>query len=1420
MKFLNLTHSINHHHHHQNQTQTQNQIKLHQFTLHQHLSLSLSLISLQFLYISFHQSTSIKPIKPIKSYQSINQTQVVLNLPNQFLKMNSEQQQQHQPQPQPSSEHQTHQRTHHHHSSNSNSSSKPTNQISIKSELTIPPFNPSSSNRKHHHHSSSSSSNHHHHQSHSSSRPRPVTTAITPVTFNNPNQSQSRNHLPPNMPVPAAPSNRNRASHQIQTSNTLPNHSTDETSSSTNPLSMVGPSHPMPRQRIYFGPYLLLQTLGEGEFGKVKLGVHSSPERWGEEVAIKLIKRGNVDTQARMIKVAREIDVLKLVKHPNIVRLYDVIETEKYIGIVLEYASGGELFDHILAHRYLKEKDASKLFAQLISGVTYLHEKKIVHRDLKLENLLLDRNRNIIITDFGFANRFEDRSNDLMATSCGSPCYAAPELVVQDGRYVGSQVDVWSCGVILYAMLAGYLPFDDDPSNPDGDNINLLYKYIINTPLSFPEWITDQPKDLLLRMLVPDPLKRCALSEVTSHPWLAKYAHLFDRSIEELELISEDNEQQKRMALQAQRQAMAANNARGGSGATTGDSMGRSQSSANPSGISGRARAHQSAMVVPTTANVPETEFVQSPSAYQQQRQQSTTAGSTSTSGPVTHLQPTPQPAAPTSKSRRAQAQSAMVIPTSATRQNKENEILAGMEEVHNAHGADLKKPVELVNDGDETASGTKDASKKRKVNAAGVTPGSNQQRYTVQVEYSATPSPDSRGKGKAVDRVGEDGMVDTREDEALQTPKTSHRPSRSAANDDTPLARDPRDGVQDGTPQPNRTTRSSNTSANPVINVTQPMAGKENEAQNATHLPFPSPPIGSKNTTVIGGQLNEVPTAKPTHSNGEGMNTAESVASKKETRHRKGMSTDRFLSRLLGQSQQGSANSAIPPLPPQPPPTALKKPSGYSAVANASKNTRRKALSMVVEPLSGKIPGTSSANRANRKSTKVVPATPTTAMSPSSSSSNDPSRRPRRGSAMVPGSSESSRHNRRMTLAGSSKKDGANGQLVISNPVLINPPTQAPISPSTQILGEETVVVDERGLSGSPNWSQHTTAGNSTSQLSSSSSKAKRVMDWFRFKSLNTSSTSTHLTMTNSNSNQQVGNLEEGLIPPTPFTTDFDERRRKNRDSMVPTHATTSASPKNVTKAVGSNSNSSISTRENQTTADESVVLVNNHNNTRTSIAPPAPAPAAPPHLSLPPFNDSKLKLHHGAIDQNAISSISPPLIILQLKKILWELGIEVTEENSMKLKAMRRSKKKVVASLGLGVFEALQQQQQQGGGSGPGVGVPQGGGGGGGFKSIFGRKTSGISVAGIMDQIGSGGGNGGGNELQPLPAYSDDPSVDSGDDVRFTVEITKLRGLNGLYAVDIKRLKGSLWSFKYLYLQILEKAELGGGGGGVIGV
>jgi protein-serine/threonine kinase len=324
------------------------------------------------------------------------------------------------------------------------------------------------------------------------------------------------------------------------------------------------------RKDVKFGDYILGQTLGEGEFGKVKMGWKRDGSA---QVAIKLIRKEVLGSNpSRLPKIYREIKILEGLNHPNIVQLHEKVETERHIGIILEYASGGELFDYILQHRYLKDNAARRLFAQLISGVGYLHKKGIVHRDLKLENLLLDRNRNIIITDFGFANTFDPkdelgtdmeeylhdkdfvkrmgldvldtqghRRGDLMQTSCGSPCYAAPELVVSDSLYTGRKVDVWSCGVILvrlmvsylpntncfqYAMLAGYLPFDDDPANPEGDNINLLYKYIVSTPLIFPEYVTPHARDLLKRILVPNPRQRADLFEIARHSWLSEYSHV------------------------------------------------------------------------------------------------------------------------------------------------------------------------------------------------------------------------------------------------------------------------------------------------------------------------------------------------------------------------------------------------------------------------------------------------------------------------------------------------------------------------------------------------------------------------------------------------------------------------------------------------------------------------------------------------------------------------------------------------------------------------------------------------------------------------------------------------------------------------------------------------------------------------------
>jgi len=298
-----------------------------------------------------------------------------------------------------------------------------------------------------------------------------------------------------------------------------------------------------------FGPYLLHRTLGEGQFGKVKLATLAPPTTSnspsntspatppssgiGHHVAIKLVRKETIIRDpVRRTKLAREIALLRRVcSHPNIVTLEQVIETERYVGIVMEYAQGGELFDRILASKFLKPDETRWFFLQLLDGVQHLHQRGVVHRDLKLENLLLawdeegprgaaagDGRRNpagaarerIVITDFGFATTIitdaagnqqsplvtppPDASGSpvallapppeiphrLLQTSCGSPCYAAPELVLGDPEgkgYDGVKADLWSCGVILYAMCCGYLPFDGERerselfrTNPESDS--------------------------------------------------------------------------------------------------------------------------------------------------------------------------------------------------------------------------------------------------------------------------------------------------------------------------------------------------------------------------------------------------------------------------------------------------------------------------------------------------------------------------------------------------------------------------------------------------------------------------------------------------------------------------------------------------------------------------------------------------------------------------------------------------------------------------------------------------------------------------------------------------------------------------------------------------------------------------------------
>lgn len=255
-----------------------------------------------------------------------------------------------------------------------------------------------------------------------------------------------------------------------------------------------------------------MKSIGQGTFGKVKLGIHTLT---GEKVAVKILEKEKICDVADVERVSREIHILKLIRHPNIIQLYEVIpkqiiETPTKIYLIMEYASGGELFDYIVEKTRLPEEEACKFYQQICSGIEYIHKLKIVHRDLKPENLLLDNKKNIKIVDFGLSNIYTNE--EFLKTACGSPCYAAPEMIAGK-NYDGLKADIWSSGVILFAMSCGYLPFEDE-------NTSKLYKKILAGDYKCPKFISDELRELIQKILETDPEKRLSIPEIRQHTWV------------------------------------------------------------------------------------------------------------------------------------------------------------------------------------------------------------------------------------------------------------------------------------------------------------------------------------------------------------------------------------------------------------------------------------------------------------------------------------------------------------------------------------------------------------------------------------------------------------------------------------------------------------------------------------------------------------------------------------------------------------------------------------------------------------------------------------------------------------------------------------------------------------------------------------
>ncbi|XP_072974925.1 CBL-interacting protein kinase 18-like [Typha angustifolia] len=277
--------------------------------------------------------------------------------------------------------------------------------------------------------------------------------------------------------------------------------------------------------------YEIGRLLGQGTFAKV---YHGRNLITSQSVAIKVIDKEKVLKVGLIDQIKREISVMKLVRHPNIVQLYEVMATKSKIYFVLEYVRGGELFNKISKGK-LKEDVARKYFQQLISAVDFCHSRGVYHRDLKPENLLLDENGNLKISDFGLSALAESKRLDgLLHTTCGTPAYVAPEVINRKG-YDGVKADIWSCGVILFVLMAGYLPFHDS-------NLMEMYRKIGKAEFRCPNWFSADVRRLLIRILDPNPTTRISIAKIMENPWFRKGldSKLIRRNMETKEIVPVD----------------------------------------------------------------------------------------------------------------------------------------------------------------------------------------------------------------------------------------------------------------------------------------------------------------------------------------------------------------------------------------------------------------------------------------------------------------------------------------------------------------------------------------------------------------------------------------------------------------------------------------------------------------------------------------------------------------------------------------------------------------------------------------------------------------------------------------------------------------------------------------------------------------
>ena len=297
-----------------------------------------------------------------------------------------------------------------------------------------------------------------------------------------------------------------------------------------NPYNTNKNEQKIKEKEIKIGNYIIKKTLGKGTFAKVKLAIQL-PKR--NKVAIKIIEKRRLQEEDDIIRLKREFEMLTQFNNPNVISVSEIFESNNAYFTVMEFCEGGELFNYIVENKLLSEEKAAFFYYQLINGLEYIHSLGIVHRDLKPENLLLTSDHILKIIDFGLSNYYNKNNNKLLETPCGSPCYASPEMLSGDG-YDGFKIDIWATGIILFAMLCGYLPFD----HKDNDK---LFKKILQCKINYPKNLSNDSKDLIKKILVPNPRKRISIPEIKEHPFYLKGKEIFENNFSVLQLSRESS---------------------------------------------------------------------------------------------------------------------------------------------------------------------------------------------------------------------------------------------------------------------------------------------------------------------------------------------------------------------------------------------------------------------------------------------------------------------------------------------------------------------------------------------------------------------------------------------------------------------------------------------------------------------------------------------------------------------------------------------------------------------------------------------------------------------------------------------------------------------------------------------------------------